>query len=42
VAEIRNITIELLRRGYSKTEISKIWGGNILRVLKEAGNRKKT
>jgi membrane dipeptidase len=42
VAGIRNITIELLRRGYSKTEISKIWGGNIMRVLKEAGQGKKT
>ncbi len=42
VAEIRNITIELLRRGYSKSEISKIWGGNIMRVLKEAGQGSKT
>lgn len=29
----KNITIELLRRGYSEVEISKIIGGNILRVL---------
>ncbi|NMC37251.1 MAG: membrane dipeptidase [Bacteroidales bacterium] len=42
VAEIRNITIELLRRGYSKAEISKIWGGNILRVLREADRGKKS
>lgn len=34
-SEMKNITIELLRRGYSKTEIEKIWGGNIMRVLKK-------
>ncbi len=33
-AEIKNITIELLRRGYSKKEIEKIWSGNIMRVLR--------
>ncbi|MCJ7821397.1 MAG: dipeptidase, partial [Bacteroidales bacterium] len=33
VAEMKNITIELLRRGYSKAEIARIWGGNIMRVL---------
>jgi membrane dipeptidase len=32
-AELKNITIELLRRGYSKTDITKIWGGNIMRVM---------
>ncbi len=35
VAEMKNITIELLRRGYTKSEIEKIWGGNIMRVFKE-------
>ena len=35
VAEMKNITIELLRRGYSKAEIEKIWGGNVMRVLGE-------
>ena len=35
VAEMKNITIELLRRGYTKTEIEKIWGGNIMRVFRE-------
>lgn len=35
VAEMKNITIELLRRGYSKTEIEKIWGGNVMRVFNE-------
>lgn len=35
VADMKNITIELLRRGYSREEISKIWGGNIMRVFRE-------
>ncbi|MEA1877285.1 MAG: dipeptidase [Bacteroidota bacterium] len=34
-SEMGNITLELLRRGYSKKEIEKIWSGNIMRVLKE-------
>ena len=28
-----NITLELVRRGYSEQEIGKIWSGNLLRVL---------
>ncbi len=28
-----NITLELVRRGYSENEIGKIWSGNLLRVL---------
>jgi membrane dipeptidase len=35
VAEMKNITIEMLRRGYSKDDITKIWGGNIMRVLRK-------
>ena len=35
VSEMLNITIELVNRGYSKKEIEKIWGGNLLRVLGE-------
>lgn len=35
VSEMGNITLELLRRGYSKKEIEKIWSGNIMRVLKK-------
>ncbi len=34
VSEMKNITIELLRRGYTRSEIEKIWGGNVMRVLK--------
>jgi membrane dipeptidase len=33
VSQIGNITLELLRRGYSKKDIIKIWGGNTLRVM---------
>jgi membrane dipeptidase len=33
VREMKNITAELLRRGYSHDEIRKIWGGNFLRVF---------
>ncbi|MBM3421483.1 MAG: membrane dipeptidase [Bacteroidetes bacterium] len=35
VAEVKNITIELVRRGYTRTEIEKIWGGNFMRVFRE-------
>lgn len=35
VSEMGNITIELVRRGYSKKDIEKIWGGNIMRVMRE-------
>jgi membrane dipeptidase len=34
-ADMKNITIELLRRGYSKPDITKIWGGNIMRVMQK-------
>ena len=33
-ADMKNITIELLRRGYTKSDITKIWSGNIMRVLR--------
>jgi len=35
VSEMGNITLELVRRGYSAREIKKIWSGNLTRVLKE-------
>ena len=31
-----NITLELVRRGYTEEEIHKIWSGNLLRVMEEA------
>ena len=34
-SEVMNITIELVRRGYSEQEIEKIWSGNLLRVFSE-------
>jgi len=33
-----NVTIELVRRGYSNSDIEKIWSGNFLRVLSIAEN----
>ncbi len=35
VSQFPNITRELLMRGYSEKDISKIWGGNFLRVFSE-------
>ncbi|MEM9897717.1 MAG: membrane dipeptidase, partial [Bacteroidota bacterium] len=34
-SEVMNITIELVKRGYTEEQIEKIWGGNIMRVFKE-------
>ncbi|MEX0608065.1 MAG: membrane dipeptidase [Balneolaceae bacterium] len=34
-SETFNITLELVRRGYSEEEIEKLWSGNLLRVLDE-------
>jgi microsomal dipeptidase-like Zn-dependent dipeptidase len=34
-AETFNVTIELVRRGYTKKQIEKLWSGNLLRVLDE-------
>jgi membrane dipeptidase len=31
-AETPNVTIELVRRGYTEAQIAKLWGGNLLRV----------
>jgi membrane dipeptidase len=31
-ADTANVTIELVRRGYSEEEVAKLWGGNLLRV----------
>jgi microsomal dipeptidase-like Zn-dependent dipeptidase len=31
-----NVTVELLRRGYSEKDIGKLWGGNFLRVWEKA------
>ena len=34
-SETFNVTLELVRRGYSEEEIAKLWGENLLRVLDE-------
>ena len=34
-SETMNVTKELRKRGYSDSEIAKLWGGNLLRVLDE-------
>ena len=33
--ETFNVTLELVRRGYSEAEVAKLWSGNLLRVLEE-------
>ena len=34
-SETKNVTSALRERGYSESEIRKLWGGNLLRVLDE-------
>jgi microsomal dipeptidase-like Zn-dependent dipeptidase len=34
-SETFNVTLELVRRGYTESQIEKIWSGNLLRVLTE-------
>ena len=34
-SETFNVTLELVRRGYAEEEVAKLWGGNLLRVLRE-------
>ena len=35
ISMLPNLTVELLRRGYSRRDIEKFWGGNLLRVLRD-------
>ncbi|HNV81191.1 MAG: dipeptidase [Tenuifilaceae bacterium] len=35
-SQMINITVELLKRGYSESDIEKIWGKNFLRVFEQA------
>jgi membrane dipeptidase len=39
-AESPNVTIELVRRGYTEEQIRKLWGGNLLRVWREVDQKK--
>lgn len=34
-AETLNVTVELVRRGYTEEQIAKLWGGNLLRVWRQ-------
>jgi membrane dipeptidase len=40
-SETFNVTLELVRRGYSENDIRKLWGGNVLRVWGENQKRAK-
>ncbi len=35
VSQMENVTLELVKRGYSEEDIRKIWGGNFMRVFRE-------
>jgi membrane dipeptidase len=39
VEDLPNLTLELLRRGYSESDVDKILGGNILRVMEQVESR---
>jgi membrane dipeptidase len=41
-AEAFNVTLELVRRGYTEDQIRKLWGGNLLRVWGEVERVAKT
>ncbi len=41
-SETFNVTLELVRRGYTEEQIGKIWSGNLLRVLGEVQEVAKT
>lgn len=34
-SETKNVTVELVKRGYTEEEIAKLWGENLLRVMDE-------
>ena len=35
VSQMGNVTLELVKRGYSESDIRKIWGGNFMRVFRQ-------
>jgi membrane dipeptidase len=41
-SETFNVTLELVKRGYSEDEIEKLWSSNLLRVLDEVESIAKT
>jgi len=38
ISMLPNLSVELVRRGYSSRDLEKFWGGNLLRVLREVEN----
>ena len=38
VSQTMNVTAELLSRGYSEDDLAKMWGGNLLRVMRAVAN----
>jgi membrane dipeptidase len=38
-SETFNVTLELVKRGYTEEQIAKIWSGNLLRVMGEVQKR---
>ena len=40
-SQLRNVTRELLRRGFAAADIEKIWGGNWLRVMQQVQEKRK-
>jgi membrane dipeptidase len=34
-SETFNVTLEMVRRGYTEEQIGKIWSGNLLRVMEK-------
>ena len=37
-SETFNVTLELVKRGYTEKEIAQIWSGNLLRVMDQTKN----
>ncbi|MDD2491354.1 MAG: membrane dipeptidase, partial [Bacteroidales bacterium] len=38
VSKMKNITIELMRRGYTEYQLSRFWGENLLDFLRKIQN----
>jgi membrane dipeptidase len=41
-AEVGSVTVELVKRGYTEEDIRKIWGGNLIRLMRQVQNYAKT
>ena len=37
-SESLNVTIELVQRGYTESQICQMWGGNLLRVMESCAD----